>query len=229
MNPDRLLFANVSSCGSSQQPQTSDVVTGGGRSTTFSKTALTEFRIEYEEKIEALTSDKRELIMKCSASANETRKAEARSWDLEEELSKVRAELVSVQLSLQRLERKSEFTTSLDMSSSSSSSSSSKSSTGSTTRRGDEEDDVKKEKENSLNSSSSSGSEEIIKTKNQEYTPKSPPRRGIYGGNSLNSKKTQKAVAALPSLMDHLIPTTTESNSSTDPSVANNNQECTQS
>ena len=224
MNPDRLLFANVSSCGSSQQPQTSDVVTGGGRSTTFSKTALTEFRIEYEEKIEALTSDKRELIMKCSASANETRKAEARSWDLEEELSKVRAELVSVQLSLQRLERKSEFTISLDMSSSSS-----KSSTGSTTRRGDEEDDIKKEKENSLNSSSCSGPEETSKTKNQEYTPKSPPRRGIYGGNSLNSTKTQKAVAALPSLMDHLIPTTTESNSSTDPSVANNNQECTQS
>jgi hypothetical protein len=220
MNPDRLLFANVSSGRSSQQPQTSDGV--GGGSTTFSKTALTEFRIEYEEKIEALTSDKRELIMKCSASANETRKAEARSWDLEEELSKVRAELVSVQLSLQRLERKSEFTTSLDMSSSSSS----KSSTGSTTRRGDEEGDVKKEKENSLNSSSSSGPEETIKTKNQEYTPKSPPRRGLYGGHSLNSKKTQKAVAALPSLMDHLIP---ESNSSTDPSAVNNNQECTQS
>ena len=225
MNPDRLLFASIGNGGSnnsesmtSQHQHMSAGEACGGA--TFSKTALTEFRTEYEEKIESLTSDKRELIMKCTASANETRKAEARSWDLEDELSKVRAELVSVQLALQRLERKSEFTTSLDVSGS-------KSSTGSTTRRGDDDDDVKKEKENSLNSSSGT---EVIKTKNQEYTPKSPPRRGIYGGNSINSKTTQKTVAALPSLMDHLAPTTmTESNSSTDPSAANNNQECTQS
>ena len=228
MNPDRLLFASIGNGGSNNsesmtsQHQHMSAGEAGGGGTTFSKTALTEFRTEYEEKIESLTSDKRELIMKCTASANETRKAEARSWDLEEELSKVRAELVSVQLALQRLERKSEFTTSLDVSGS-------KSSTGLTTRRGDDDDDddVKKEKENSLNSSSGT---EVIKTKNQEYTPKSPPRRGIYGGNSLNGKKTQKTVAALPSLMDHLVlPTTTESNSSTDPSGANNNQECTQS
>ncbi|KAL3808131.1 hypothetical protein ACHAXA_004577 [Cyclostephanos tholiformis] len=85
--------------------------------TSFSKTALTEFREEYEEKIEELENEKRDLIMKSSAAATETRKAEQRSWELEEELTKVRSELTSAKLALQRNERRSNFSLGLSSSS----------------------------------------------------------------------------------------------------------------
>jgi chromosome segregation ATPase len=85
--------------------------------TSFSKTALTEFREEYEEKIEELENEKRDLIMKSSAAATETRKAEQRAWELEEELTKIRSELTTAKLALQRNERRSDFSSGLSSSS----------------------------------------------------------------------------------------------------------------
>ena len=85
--------------------------------TSFSKTALTEFREEYEEKIEELENEKRDLIMKSSAAVTETRKAEHRAWELEEELTKMRSELTTAKLALQRNERRSDFSSGLSSSS----------------------------------------------------------------------------------------------------------------
>lgn len=81
--------------------------------TTFSKSTYTQFLEEYEEKIEALEGEKQELVMKSCAAATETRKAEQRAWELEEELTKVKGELTSAKLSLQRTERRSDFSAGL--------------------------------------------------------------------------------------------------------------------
>lgn len=91
-------YGSVSSIGDTPQGMTS-----------FSKSALIQFREEYEEKIAVLEEEKRELFMKTSAAATETRKAEQRSWELDEELAKVKSELTTTKLALQRSERRSDF------------------------------------------------------------------------------------------------------------------------
>mmetsp|Transcript_10412 Transcript_10412/g.22051 ORF Transcript_10412/g.22051 Transcript_10412/m.22051 type:complete len:566 (+) Transcript_10412:1949-3646(+) len=83
----------------------------------FSKSALTQFREEYEDRIETLEDEKRDLVMKSSAATTETQKAEQRSWELEEELSKVKSELTATKLALQRTERSSNFSAGLSASS----------------------------------------------------------------------------------------------------------------
>ena len=110
MNPDRLIFAKDVQESKSRSDTTNAI-------TSFSKSALTEFREEYEEKIEELENEKRDLIMKSSAAATETRKAEQRSWELEEELTKVKSELTTSKLALQRNERRSDFSLRLSSSS----------------------------------------------------------------------------------------------------------------
>ena len=110
MNPDRLIFAKDVQESKSSSDTTKAI-------TSFSKSALTEFREEYEEKIEELENEKRDLIMKSSAAATETRKAEQRSWELEEELTKVKSELTTSKLALQRNERRSDFSFGLSLSS----------------------------------------------------------------------------------------------------------------
>ena len=110
MNPDRLIFAKDVQESKSSSDTTNAI-------TSFSKSALTEFREEYEEKIEELENEKRDLIMKSSAAATETRKAEQRSWELEEELTKVKSELTTSKLALQRNERRSDFSLRLSSSS----------------------------------------------------------------------------------------------------------------
>lgn len=85
--------------------------------TSFSKSTFTQIREEYEEKIEALEDEKQELIMKSCAAATDTRKAEQRAWELEEELAKVKGELTSAKLALQRNERRSDFSMGLSTSS----------------------------------------------------------------------------------------------------------------
>ncbi len=85
--------------------------------TSFSKSTFTQIREEYEEKIEALEGEKQELVMKSCAAATETRKAEQRAWELEEELAKVKGELTSAKLALQRNERRSDFSNGLCLSS----------------------------------------------------------------------------------------------------------------
>lgn len=112
MNPDRLLLAN-------DVPEPSSSQSNEGKQTisSFSKDALAQFREEYEEKIEALEDEKRLLVMKSSAAVTETQKAEQRSWELEEELTKVRSELTTAKLALQRNERRSGFSAGLSSSS----------------------------------------------------------------------------------------------------------------
>ena len=110
MNPDRIYVAKDVQESKSSSDTTKAI-------TSFSKSALTEFREEYEEKIEELENEKRDLIMKSSAAATETRKAEQRSWELEEELTKVKSELTTSKLALQRNERRSDFSLGLSLSS----------------------------------------------------------------------------------------------------------------
>lgn len=81
--------------------------------TAFNKSTFTQFREEYEEKIQALEEEKQELVMKSCAAATETRKAEQRAWELEEELTKVQSELTTTKLALQRNERRSDFSAGL--------------------------------------------------------------------------------------------------------------------
>ncbi|KAL7541740.1 hypothetical protein ACHAXR_011183 [Thalassiosira sp. AJA248-18] len=111
-NPDRLLLArDMPDAPSSSNNETKQTISS------FSKDALTQFREEYEEKIEALEDEKRDLVMKSSAAVTETQKAEQRSWGLEEELTKVRSELTTALLACQRNERRSDFSAGLSASS----------------------------------------------------------------------------------------------------------------
>jgi chromosome segregation ATPase len=75
----------------------------------ISKAAFMQLREGYEEKIEALETEKRDLIMRNSAAVAETQKAEKRSWELEEEITKIRSELTTAKLVLQRTQRRDEF------------------------------------------------------------------------------------------------------------------------
>lgn len=83
----------------------------------ISKTAFIQFREEFEERIEALETEKRDLIMRNSAANAETHKAEQRTWELEEEITKIRSELTTVKLALQRTQRRDEFSSGLGASS----------------------------------------------------------------------------------------------------------------
>ncbi|KAL7486890.1 hypothetical protein ACHAW6_012487 [Cyclotella cf. meneghiniana] len=83
----------------------------------MSKSALIEYRQECEEKIQSLEDEKRELIMRNSAAMSDAHKAEQRSWELEEELTKLRSELTTLKLAMQRNERRSELASGLNSSS----------------------------------------------------------------------------------------------------------------
>lgn len=77
-------------------------IEGGGIKDT---STISQLRVEYEDTIQTLHDEKRELVMKNSAAISDAQKADQRSWELEEELSKVKTELTSAKLSLQRVER----------------------------------------------------------------------------------------------------------------------------
>lgn len=68
------------------------------------RNTLTQLRKEYEERIAELNDEKRDLVMKMSSQATDVNKAEKRVWDRDQELTKLKAENTSLQLSLQRLE-----------------------------------------------------------------------------------------------------------------------------
>lgn len=59
---------------------------------------------EYEEAVSALNDEKRELLMKNAAAVADVEKAEKRAWEREEENEKLKAELTSLKLALQRAE-----------------------------------------------------------------------------------------------------------------------------
>jgi chromosome segregation ATPase len=75
-----------------------------GRNTTNQHSTLVQLRAEYEETIDSMNSEKRELIMKNSAALTDVQKAEKRTWEVEQENTKLKQDLTSIKLSNERLE-----------------------------------------------------------------------------------------------------------------------------
>lgn len=69
-----------------------------------SGSTLAALREEYEEQLQAMNDEKRELMMKNSAAVTDVQKAEQRSWELEKEVDRLKQEVTSAQLALQRAE-----------------------------------------------------------------------------------------------------------------------------
>ena len=74
----------------------------GGTKDTSTISAL---RAEYEDTIQTLQDEKRELVMKNSSYLSDVQKSDQRSWELEEEMNKVKQALTTTNLALQRMER----------------------------------------------------------------------------------------------------------------------------
>lgn len=66
---------------------------------------ISALRAEYEDTIQTLQDEKRELVMKNSSYLSDVQKSDQRSWELEEELNKVKQALTTTKLALQRMER----------------------------------------------------------------------------------------------------------------------------
>ena len=66
------------------------------------RNTVAQVRQEYEETIAKLNDEKRELLMKCSATTTNTDKAEKRVYERDQEIEKLKAEVTSLQLQLQR-------------------------------------------------------------------------------------------------------------------------------
>ena len=64
--------------------------------------ALTQIKEDYEEQISNLTEEKRELIMKNSSAIRDVQKSESLVWEREQEISRLKDEMTSLQLQLQR-------------------------------------------------------------------------------------------------------------------------------
>mmetsp|Transcript_13449 Transcript_13449/g.21674 ORF Transcript_13449/g.21674 Transcript_13449/m.21674 type:complete len:358 (-) Transcript_13449:377-1450(-) len=93
----------------SQGQSTLDSIGEDGNSGLYGRTranqsTLVQLRAEYEETIESLNSEKRELIMKNSAAITDVQKAEKRAWLMEQENSELKQNLTSLKLSNERLE-----------------------------------------------------------------------------------------------------------------------------
>jgi chromosome segregation ATPase len=73
---------------------------GGG----VNRSTLSQMRLEYEEQIEGLNDEKRELIMKNSSASTDVQKAEQRAWEREQEVAKLKSEITSLKLARQRAE-----------------------------------------------------------------------------------------------------------------------------
>lgn len=72
-------------------------------SSSMSSSSLAQLRAEYEEKIEEINDEKRELIMKNSALITEEKKAQKRAWEFEVEVKRLENIVTSLQLQLERL------------------------------------------------------------------------------------------------------------------------------
>ena len=70
-----------------------------------SHSSLTQLREEYEDRINKINDEKRELVMKNSAAMTDVQKVQQRSWDLEVEVKNLQSEKTSLALQLERLER----------------------------------------------------------------------------------------------------------------------------
>lgn len=67
-----------------------------------SASSLSQLRAEYEDKIEEINDEKRELVMKNSALITDEKKAQKRAWELEVEVKKLENSNTSLQLQLER-------------------------------------------------------------------------------------------------------------------------------
>lgn len=90
------IISELCEAGSGQRSYTRGGVNGS---------TLSQLRKEYEETIETLTDEKRELIMRNSAAITDVQKAEQRAWESDKQVAKLKEELTSVKLALQRLEQ----------------------------------------------------------------------------------------------------------------------------
>jgi len=68
------------------------------------QSTLLQLRAEYEETIESLNDEKRELIMKNSAAITDVQKAEKRAWLVEQDNAILKQDVTSLKLSNERLE-----------------------------------------------------------------------------------------------------------------------------
>jgi chromosome segregation ATPase len=73
---------------------------GGG----VDRRALTQLQRDFEERIDVLNNEKRDLIMKMSSQSTDVHKAEKRAWKCEEEITRLKAENTSLKLQLERKE-----------------------------------------------------------------------------------------------------------------------------
>lgn len=77
---------------------------GGGGGGNVSNATLDQLRSEYDDNLSSMQDEKRELIMRNSAAMSDVQKAEQRTWEVEEELSRTKSQLTSMTLALQRAE-----------------------------------------------------------------------------------------------------------------------------
>jgi len=70
-----------------------------------SQSTISQLRSEYEETIEALNDEKRELVMRNSAAITDVQKAEMRAWETEKDNAALKEELISLRLQVERIEK----------------------------------------------------------------------------------------------------------------------------
>lgn len=75
---------------------------GNSYNSPTSGSTITQLRDEYEDMIRLLNDEKRELVMKNSATISDLQRIEQRSWQLEEEIFRLKEELTSAHLKIQR-------------------------------------------------------------------------------------------------------------------------------
>ena len=94
---------NVGDLGSimESEPSTEASYSRGGN---HSRATIQELRRDYEEQIEFLKDEKRELVMKSSMAANDVTKAEQRALEREREVAKLKAEMTALKLAIARQE-----------------------------------------------------------------------------------------------------------------------------
>ncbi len=78
---------------------------GYSMSANVSASSILQIREEYEEKIEELCDEKRQLIMKNSALVTEEKRAITQVWDLERKVKDLQEQKTSLQLQVERFER----------------------------------------------------------------------------------------------------------------------------
>ena len=78
-----------------------------------SGSTLSQIRQEYDEEIEALMDEKRELVMKQTAAMTDVQKAEQRAWESDKQVQNLKEELTSLRLKLQRIQQTSESSSEL--------------------------------------------------------------------------------------------------------------------